>query len=361
MIAAEQEWVDVQPERRTPSAAVDVSDRATAAEWDAYVDAHTDGTVDHLWQWREIFQDVFGHENVYLVARRGGEMVGVLPLVRFRSRLFGRFVVSLPFLNYGGVLASDDVAAAALVERARTVGAEFGAAHVELRHRRRQATELPYREHKLQLTRSLPATSEALWAAVDRKVRNQVRKAQKDGLTAESGGGELVEAFYAVFATNMRDLGTPVYSKRLFSETLRLFPDRARVHVVRAGGVPVAASITLRHRDAVLVPWASSLREYRARCPNMLLYWTMMEAAVQSGASTFDFGRSSPGSGPHQFKVQWGATETPMQWEYVLLSRNAVPEQGPDNPKFSAAIDGWKRLPVAVANIIGPHIVRHIP
>jgi FemAB-related protein (PEP-CTERM system-associated) len=159
----------------------------------------------------------------------------------------------------------------------------------------------------------------------------------------------------------MRDLGTPVYSKRLFSEALRLFPDEARVFVVRLGRIPLAASITFRHRDTALVPWASSLRAYRQHCPNMLLYWSMLEESVRAGTRVFDFGRSTAGSGTHQFKVQWGAEERAMPWEYILLTRNTAPDHGPQNPKFVLLIEAWKRLPVAVTNRIGPWIVANIP
>jgi CelD/BcsL family acetyltransferase involved in cellulose biosynthesis len=159
----------------------------------------------------------------------------------------------------------------------------------------------------------------------------------------------------------MRDLGTPVYSRRLFEETLRAFPDRASVFVVRQSGVACAAGVSVRFRDVVLVPWASSLREYRALCPNMLLYWTMLEHAVSNGATTFDFGRSSPGSGTHAFKVQWGASATPLHWEYALLTARAVPDQGPSNSRFRTAIGLWKHLPQWVANSMGPALASHLP
>jgi FemAB-related protein (PEP-CTERM system-associated) len=329
--------------------------------WDRYVEQHPDGTCDHLWRWREIFQGVFGHECAYLTAHRDGTIVGVLPLVRFKSRLFGRFLVSVPFLNYGGVLASDPEAAAALLEYARETGRAFGASHVEFRHRARQYDELPFRQHKIGMRLDLPQSADVLWNRVDRKIRNQVRKAQKEQLTVDDGGAELVDDFYAVFATNMRDLGTPVYAKSLFAETLRAFPDRARVHVVRREGRPVAAGVTIACAQTVLVPWASSLREFRHLSPNMLLYWRMLEYSIGRGASVFDFGRSSPGGGTHHFKQQWGAVETPLHWEYVLLNRSAPPDQGPGNPRFSLAIEAWKRLPLWVANAVGPRVVRNVP
>jgi FemAB-related protein (PEP-CTERM system-associated) len=330
-------------------------------QWDDYVTRHPEATADHLWNWRHVFDEVFRHRSLYLVARRSGAVAGVLPLVLFRSRLFGRFAVSLPFLNYGGILADDDEVAAALVQEARKAAATFGARHVELRHQKRAFGDLPCRQHKLGFTRPLPAASDALWADLDRKVRNQVRKAQKEGLVAATGGVGLVDEFYAVFAQNMRDLGTPVYAKRLFTETLRLFPQRARVYVVRQESRPLAAAITLTFRDTVLVPWASSLREARPLCANTLLYWTMLEYAITSGAQVFDFGRSSPGGGVNQFKLQWGASAAPLHWEYVLLKRAQVPDQGPSNPRFQPAIRAWQMLPVWLANGLGPHIVRSIP
>jgi serine/alanine adding enzyme len=338
-----------------------VSTETTPTAWDEYVEAHPAATGDHLWRWREVFSGVFGHECRYLVARRDRAVVGLLPMVLFNSRLFGRAVVSVPFLNYGGVLASDAEATAALVEEAGAVARAFRASHVELRHRDRQCPDLPFRQHKLGFLRALPSTRDALWQATDRKVRNQVRKAQKEGLVCVHGGVELVDEFYRVFAENMRDLGTPVYTKRLFSSTLTIFAERARVFVVRRGDQPMAVGITFGFRDTTIVPWASSLRAYRQLCPNMLLYWTMLEHAVSSGVSTFDFGRSSPGSGPHQFKLQWGAAEVPLHWEYVLLSAARAPEHGAASPRFSLAVELWKRLPLALANRLGPHIVRHIP
>ena len=338
-----------------------VSDQIDATEWDQYVESHPEGSIDHLWRWRDVFSRVFDHESTYLVARREGAVAGLLPIVHFRSRLFGRFLVSVPFLNYGGVLASDVAAGDALLAEAHQLARRSGASHIELRHTNRQFASLPCRAHKLKLTRPLPSTPEALWSAVDRKVRNQVRKAQKDGLTAQTGHSELISDFYTVFSRNMRDLGTPVYPKSLFVETARLFSHDVYVYVVRLGRVPVAAAIALRFKDIIIVPWASSLREYRQHCPNMLLYWTMLENALELGVRTFDFGRSTRGAGTHHFKLQWGATETPLHWEYLLLTKSAVPDHGPSNARFAAAISVWQRLPLWVTETFGPAIVRNIP
>jgi FemAB-related protein (PEP-CTERM system-associated) len=207
----------------------------------------------------------------------------------------------------------------------------------------------------------LPVSSDELWQQIDRKIRNQVRKAQKENLTVTTGGADLVDEFYAVFARNMRDLGTPVYSKRLFIATLQQFKDSADITVVRQGERPLAAALALTFRGTRLVPWASSLREFRHLCPNTLLYWTLLTTSVEQGLKVFDFGRSSRGSGTHQFKVQWGAREIPLHWEYVMLTGGAPPNQGPSNPNFAAAIAMWKRLPMWIADTCGPHLARHLP
>lgn len=317
--------------------------------------------MDHLWGWREVIRQALGHDAVYLAARRDGRLVGVLPLVLVRSRLFGRAATSLPFLNYGGILADDQSATAALVQAARGVAADFRASHVELRHSMRICPDLPCREHKVAMTMPLPGSPEDFWRATDRKVRNQVRKAQGAGLQTANGGLELVDEFYEVFARNMRDLGTPVYSRALFAMTLRVFPDRVRVFLVRRGSTPVAGGILVGFRGRVMNPWASSAREFRHLSPNMLLYWTMIEHAIASGAVAFDFGRSSKSGGTYHFKRQWGATESPLFWEYILLGTNRLPDQGPDNPKFGLLIDLWRRLPLRVANVLGPTIARGLP
>lgn len=349
----------VVPAQQTP--AVTRATDSDAVAWDAYVNAHEDATCDHLWLWRDVIHDVFGHESVHLIARQQGAVTGVLPLVRFESRLFGRFLVSMPFLNYGGLLVSDETTRAALLVETMREADAFGASHVELRHAARQTDNLPFRQHKVGARMVLPASIDSLWDSIDRKVRNQVRKAQKEGLTAVVGGFELVDEFYDVFARNMRDLGTPVYTRRLFIASVRALGDAARVTVVRRGPMAMAASITIRFRETVLVPWASSLRQFRQLCPNMLLYWTMLEHAVMDGAKRFDFGRSSADAGTLPFKRQWGAAVTPLHWEYLLRTRATIPDQGTSNRKMALAVNAWTHLPLWLANLAGPTIVRNIP
>jgi FemAB-related protein (PEP-CTERM system-associated) len=332
-----------------------------AAAWDRYVDRHPDASGYHLWDWRRVFAGVFGHETPYLAATRHDALVGVLPLVAFQSAIFGRFLVSLPFVNYGGVLADDQAIAVALVEHAGSLARRMRARHVELSHRERRFENLTPKQHKVAMVRALPPTADELWTTLDRKVRNQVRKAEKSGLTAVIGGAELLPEFYAVFARNMRDLGTPVYSPRLFATVCEVFPDRAATVVVRHEQRPVAAAVTWRWRQRVEVPWASSLREFNSLAPNNQLYWTILQRAIAVGAAELDFGRSTPNEGTYHFKKQWGAEPSALYWEYDVVAGRGLPDQSPKNPKFGLAIKLWQRLPVPIANVLGPPIVRCIP
>jgi FemAB-related protein (PEP-CTERM system-associated) len=330
-------------------------------DWDRFVESHSNASVYHLWDWRRVFEEAFRHRTEYLAAIRNGDIAGVLPLVIFDSWAFGRFAVSLPFVNYGGVLARDEQAARALLDHATQLARRRGWSHVELRHRAPVFSELPAKRHKVAMELTLPATKETAWGALDRKVRNQIRKAQKSGLVADIGGSELLDTFYDIFARNMRDLGTPVYPAGFFSGPLRQFPDRIRIVVVRKGNQPVAAAFTSRFRNTIEVPSASSLREFRPLCPNHLLYWTIIEHAIEQGLRVLDFGRSTPGEGTFAFKQQWGAQGDPLCWEYRLFSGASLPDRSPANQKFAPAIALWKRLPVGLATFIGPQIVRSLP
>jgi serine/alanine adding enzyme len=348
---------------------VSLATDADRAAWNAYVNAHLESagtgsdrsgaTGYHTWAWRDVFARSFGHESVYLLARRAdGPIEGVLPLTEVRSLLFGRSLTSLPFLNYGGVVADSDAIARALLEEAVRVAAMRRCRHIELRHVAPRFADLPCKQHKV--TMHLPLQV-GMWDRLDRKVRNQIRKAEKSGLTAVRGGAELLDEFYRVFARNMRDLGTPVHARHFFAEILSAFPDRVRLVVVRLKDVPVAAALTYRTGGQVEVPWASSVRDYNPLCPNHLLYWTVLEAAVADGCTLLDFGRSTPDEGTYKFKAQWGAEPVPLHWEYAGLAGGLPPDQSPKNPKFRLAIATWQRLPLWVANAVGPSLVKGIP
>jgi serine/alanine adding enzyme len=338
-----------------------VSTDISAAEWNAFVREHPDATGYHRWEWRDVFAAAHRYPMHYLAARQNGRVTGVLPLAEIRSRLFGRALSSLPYVNYGGVLSTTDAAGLALVAEAERLARRLSSGYVVLRHRRRQFDALPWRGHKVTMLLPLEQSTEAMWTALDKKVRNQIRKAEKSGLTAASGGLELLDGFYAVFAENMRDLGTPVYGRELFARILAAFPDDARLHVVRHDGRTIAGALSYAYGDTVEVPSASSLREHRSLCPNHLMYWSIIGESIAQGRRIFDFGRSTPDDGTYHFKEQWGAAPEPLAWEYILAGRTEVPSEDRHSSKYRMMIGAWQRLPVAVATAAGPFIARAVP
>lgn len=330
--------------------------------WDAFVATRPDASAYHDYRWRGILDRAFGVPSWYLLARdAAGEVGGVLPLVRLKSLLFGDFLVSMPYLNYGGVLAADPGADAALVERAVALARELRVGHVELRETAPRGPGWPVRTDKVAMVLALAADPEAQFAALGAKLRSQVRRPEREGARVATGHLELLPDFYRVFARNMRDLGTPVYAPGFFRAILAGLGDAAELVVVYVGTEPAAAGFLVHHRDRTEIPWASSLREWNRIGVNMQLYWSVLKQAIARGSREFDFGRSTVDAGTYRFKAQWGAQPRPLYWHYWLPDGRPLPGLNPANPKYALAIQAWQRLPVWLANAVGPPIVRRLP
>lgn len=321
-----------------------------------------DGPPSYHPAWLLVLAAGLRHAPYCVTAEVGSDLVGFLPLAYVRSLLFGRALVSLPYLNYGGARADDDTIAARLADRAVALADQLDVRFLELRHERAldHTALAPPSSGKVHMRLRLPAGADALWARLPSKVRNQVRKGQKQGLTVAWGGRERLAEFYDVFSRNMRDLGTPVYGAGLFRSVLEQFRDGAELCVVRAGTRPVAAALLLHGRGSTEVPSASSLRRFNHTCANMLLYWSLLERAIGRGQDTFDFGRSSPGGSTFQFKKQWGAEPSPAEWQRYVRAGGAT-DLRRDDPRYRRMIRLWQRLPVTLTRWIGPAIVRGLP
>ena len=331
-----------------------------AAAWDKFVGEAQGATHCHLAGWSRVMQDVFGHESVYLVAEdESGAWRGVLPLVRVRSLLTGQHFLSVPYLNDGGPLG-DEAARAALAAHAVALAESAGARMLELRARREIPGPLPPVARKVAVHLALPATASELWSSGFRaKLRSQIRRPIAEGMEARFGLEQL-DAFYQVFAHNMRDLGTPVLPRRFFARIAEIFPDQVIFGVVGHQGRAVAAGCGFLWRDEFEITWASTLREYNPLSPNMLLYWSMMEQVIARGARRFNFGRCSPGSSTHRFKRQWGGADVPLPW--LQWPRPADGEAAAaDGRLMQLAAQGWRRLPRPVANLVGPMLASHLP
>jgi FemAB-related protein (PEP-CTERM system-associated) len=327
--------------------------------WDEFV-ARADGSsFCHLAGWRDVLSDVLGTECLYRVATDlNGEWQGVLPLVRVKSRIFGHYLVSLPFLNYGGPLGSP----AAQRQLAQEAVAEARRSRVdllELRTRGAGDLELPVSSRKITVLLELPSKVEQLSKSFPSKLRSQIRRPIKEGLTARFGPDQR-DAFYEVFARNMRDLGSPVLPWTFFERLIVAFPDLVVFGAVYRGEQPLAGGCGFMWRGEFEMTWAGALREARTLAANMLLYWSFMEQMIARGVRVFNFGRCSPGGSTHHFKQQWGGADVPLPWcQYSPRGRSATPS--PDDPSFSWGPWLWRRLPLPVANLLGPRLIRFLP
>jgi FemAB-related protein (PEP-CTERM system-associated) len=284
----------------------------------------------------------------------------VLPAFVVRRPLFGTVVTSMPFLDSGGPCGASPVVAALLVDRLIAEARLRRARMVELRCADRLPIDAQPLDSKVNMTLVLDGGPDALWRRFDKGVRNQIRKAERSGLTVEFGGLEQLPAFYNTFVERMRDLGSPVHARAFLGAVVDGFGSRARVVLVKKGPATIGGLVALAFKDRVIVPWATCLKEHFALCPNMLLYWETIRAASLDGFARFDFGRSTRQSGTYRFKQQWGAQEEPLFWYRIPIA--AHQSTSPSDRRGSTDLFArmWQHLPLSVTRQVGPHIRKYL-
>ena len=326
--------------------------------WDEFVTRANGSSCFHLAGWRAILTDVLGAECLYWAAADTDGWRGVLPLARVRSRIFGHYLVSLPFLNDGGPLGMP-AARERLAQEAVSVARRTGADLLELRTRDAGGLDLPVSSRKITVLLPLPTDPQELFQRFPAKLRSQIRRPMKEGLTVRFGV-EQCGAFYEVFARTMHDLGTPVLPRAFFERLAATFPDLAVFGVVYRGEQPLAAGCGFVWRDEFEMTWAGALRESRSIAANMLLYWSFMEHVIGRGVRVFNFGRCTPGGSTHRFKQQWGSVDVPLPWrQWSPHDVHATPS--PERPVYRAAAALWRRLPPIMVNRLGPWLARQLP
>jgi len=332
-----------------------------ASDWNDFVRRQSGWTHCHLFEWRSVMEEVFGHDCPYLAVRNNsGELEGVLPLVRLRSLVFGHYLVSLPFVNYGGPLGSD-AAVTALGDAAAALAEKHRVRLVELRSRHPLRLSWPASLRKVTALLDLPTGgATALCKTFDSKLRSQIRRPQKEGVTVRFGPDQ-VSAFFAVFSRHMRDLGTPPQSRRFFETLVASFPDSTWVGCAYLDDTPIAGGFAFQWADEIEMTWASSLNDYKRIAPNMLLYWAFMERAADAGLRVFNFGRCTPGSNTHRFKQQWGTRDEQLWWHQFPASDIAQSTPTPQSARYAWGPRIWRRLPTRLTTTLGPRIVRCIP
>lgn len=336
-------------------------DAASAAAWDKFVHSRPEATFFHLSPWAKVIRDSFGHATHYAMAEQDGAVVGVLPLARMRTRLFGDTLASTPFCVYGGTVAATSEAAQALEEHAVALRERIGSPVLEFR--RLDAPDEGWVERPAlyyTFRKPIVATGDDtkdMERNIPRKQRAEVRKGLKRGLSSTSDSN--VDALHAVYAESVRNLGSPVFPKRYFRNLMDAFPDAHDVTTVWHDGRPVASVLSFHFRDQVLPYYGGGTREARGLSASEVMYWEVMRrAARERGATLFDFGRSKSGTGAFDYKKNWGFTPEPLRYCYRLAPGASIPDNNPNNPKYRLFIKAWKKLPIPVANAVGPFLVR---
>jgi FemAB-related protein (PEP-CTERM system-associated) len=339
---------------------------ADAERWDQYVKRAPEATFCHQSGWIRVIEETWSHRAHCLFAERDGEIAGVLPLVHVESRLFGSMLVSTPNAAYGGAVADETSIYHALIEAAQRLAKDLEVDYLELRDRGStedgsQQEDFHRQDLYVAFECGITADEESLMKSFPRDIRRMIRQGPRHGLSAELGREELLDDFYEVYAVSVRNLGTPVFPKKLFAGFLRRFANECDILIVRQAGSVAGGVMNFYFRDVVMPYFGGAYPQFYRTGINNFMYWELMRSAAARGYRTFDFGRSKRGTGSYEFKRGWGMREQALPYRYFLVRGREMPNLNPTNPKFRLMIEAWKRLPLSVTKIVGPLIVRHLP
>jgi FemAB-related protein (PEP-CTERM system-associated) len=332
-------------------------DETSALAWDRFVEAMPHGSFFHRAAWASVIRTAFGHRTHYVFAEQDGAITGVLPLAQVRTLLFGNTLISVPFCVYGGVLAADPATAVALEHHAADLLRPTGASAIEFRYR--EAVESDWVERPdlyVTFRKPIEGDDDRNMKAIPRKQRAMVRKGIQNGLVSQCN--QDVTVLHRIYAESVRNLGTPVFARRYFAILLEAFRDCTDIVTVLDAETPIASVMNFYFRDEVLPYYGGGTTGARARAGNDFMYWEVMRRAAERGYRLFDFGRSKIGTGAFGFKHNWGFVAEKLYYRYKLAEGATIPDINPLNPKYRLFIAAWKRLPLTVANLLGPPVVR---
>ncbi|MFZ4289632.1 FemAB family XrtA/PEP-CTERM system-associated protein [Variovorax sp. HJSM1_2] len=336
-----------------------IGDLSKKNKWDQFVFAFSDSTFFHRAGWQDVISGVFGHKTVYLYAERDDEIVGVLPLVCVSSRLFGKSLASLPFGVYGGIASSVPDASSLLEKSAKSWAQMLKVDYLEFRNIQPRNKDWPTQDLYVTFRKTLLPDEEQNMLAIPRKQRAMVRKGIKNELSGEIDSG--VERFFSLYANNVLRHGTPAMPKRYFQALKKEFgADCEILTVVDKNNIALSSVMSFYFKNEVLPYYAGDDESARHLAANDFKYWELMRRACQRGIEIFDYGRSKKDTGSYSFKKNWGFSPSQLHYEYDLYNISSIPQNNPNNKKYKLMIEIWKRLPIKVANFIGPHIVKNL-
>ena len=333
-------------------------DRDKIQEWDNFVLSNDDATFFHRAGWKSVIEKSFGHSMYYMYALHDNKIVGILPLGHVRSRLFGNSLISIPFCVYGGIVAVNSAVHDALQRKAEELATELKVDCLELRNIRQQNEDWIKKDLYVTFRKTIDADPEVNMSAIPRKQRAMVRKGIKAGL--ESIIDNNVDRLYDAYSQSVHNLGTPVFSKRYFTNLKQEFGDDCEILIVNKGRDLVSGVMSFYFKDQVLPYYGGGTGLSRDVKGNDFMYWELMRLAAERGIKIFDYGRSKQGTGSYSFKKNWGFDPEPLHYEFKLVAANEMPDVNPLNPKYQFFIKMWKRMPLAMTKLVGPVIARNL-
>jgi FemAB-related protein (PEP-CTERM system-associated) len=328
------------------------------AKWDEFVYTCPAATFFHRAGWKDVIERAFGHRTYFLLAEEYGEIQGVLPLAEINSRLFGHSLSALPFCVYGGIAASTAAAEIVLDQAAQTLASQLDVDFLEYRNLTPLHREWPSKDLYFTFRKTIDPDLETNLLAIPNRRRAMIRKGIKYGLRSEIDND--IERFFPVFAGNVHRHGTPALPKKYFAILKEVFGNDCEILSVLKEQQVLSSVLSFYFRDEVLAYYAGDTVQARDLAANDFKYWELMRRACERGIKVFDYGRSKRGTGTFDFKKNWGFEPQPLHYEYQLHRAKRVPDTNPLNPKFQLFIKLWQKLPLPVANWIGPHIVKNL-
>lgn len=339
---------------------IDEFEEEDKSEWERYVRTNNDSTFYHQFGWKKVIEETYGHESHYLVAKENKDITGIFPLFLVKNKIFGKKIISVPFAPYGGICADDLRTKNALFEEAKIIVNDLDADFLEIRGLSGNENKLITNNSYYTLILDLNEDPELVWTKLNRKVRNATRKAMNSSLTYEMDN-KYKQDFYRIFSRNMRDLGAPVHSNKFYENLLSEFPDKAGIAAVKYEDKVVGSIFLLYFKDTIISGWAASDKSYRMYNPNNIMYWESIKYGCENGFRHFDFGRSLMDSGTYRFKKPWGAETKQLHYQYYLNRMSKMPDTSQSSSKRKAFGKLWEKLPVPMANFIGPKLRKNFP
>jgi len=345
-----KEWLHIRPYKTSE-----------ADIWDQYLLNHSEGNFYQRYDWKGINSRNFGHDCYFMGAEKDGQLVGLFPMIYIQSRIFGKILSSMPFVNYGGLCSDNNEITEALLKEAKTLTTKCDADFLEIRSLKSLSESMPDATHKISMTLDLDADADKIWNGFKSKHRTNIRRVYKNGITVKQGRHNLLDIFYKLISQSWRGLGTPIYKKSYFKDILDTFPNETKIFVAYKDGTPIATAFNGYYKGVVEGMWAGALPKYRKHQPNYVLYWEMIKDACENNFEHFHLGRSTVDTGAEAFKKKWNAHAKQLHWQYILNKSDDIPQLNVSNPKFQLAIKVWSKLPLSITTKIGPLVARSIP